>query len=341
MNRPMSRSVRRTAPRVALAAALLACFALLWVASTARGAASRQQAAAIELTQTCSPKRVKAGATVAIRAVLANTGDVAFTAVTIAADAGSPVDESDDFTPQLQSGDDGDGVLEPSERWTYGGSYVVPDEDVTNIIEVDATAPGDVAVNDLADCETDVIQQPQPGVIVGARTVSGKVFVKAPDESKFVELDGQTEIPVGSRVDTTRGTINLTEGLGGGRTASSRFYSGVFTIFQKKARNSVMTLRLEGGNFRACGRSSLSVLGTEARRKRPVRRLWGNGKGRFTTKGRYSSATVRGTKWLVQDRCDGTLTRVLRGVVRVQDFRARKTVNVRAGRSYLAKAPGA
>jgi ferric-dicitrate binding protein FerR (iron transport regulator) len=49
---------------------------------------------------------------------------------------------------------------------------------------------------------------------------------------------------------------------------------------------------------------------------------------------------VRGTKWLVQDRCDGTLTRVLRGFVRVRDFRARKNVNVRAGQSYLAKAPG-
>jgi ferric-dicitrate binding protein FerR (iron transport regulator) len=70
-----------------------------------------------------------------------------------------------------------------------------------------------------------------------------------------------------------------------------------------------------------------------------VRRLWGNGKGRFTTKGRYSSATVRGTRWLVQDRCDGTLTRVLRGVVKVKDFRSRKTINVRAGRTYLAKAP--
>jgi hypothetical protein len=341
MNRPESRSVRRTAPRVVWAAALIAGFALLWVAGTARGAASRQQAAAVDLTQTCSPKRVKAGATVAIRAVLANTGDVAFTAVTIAADAGSPLDESDDFTPQLQSGDDGDGVLEPAERWTYVGSYAVPDEDVTNIVAVEAAAPDVEPVDDLADCETDVIQQPQPGVIVGAKPVSGKVLVKVPGESRFVELDGQTEIPVGSRVDTTRGTINLTAGLGGGRTNSSRFNAGRFTILQGKARNSFMTLRLEGGNFRACGRSSLSTLGTEARRKRPVRKLWGNGKGRFTTKGRYSSATVRGTRWLVQDRCDGTLTRVLSGVVRVQDFRARRTVNVRAGRSYFAKAPGA
>ena len=341
MSRPVSTSLKRTTPRVALAAVLLAGFALLWVATSARGAASRQQAAAIDLTQTCSPQRVEPGARISIRAVLANTGDVAFTAVTISADAGTPLEEGDDFTPQLQSGDDGDGVLEPAERWTYGGSYVAPDEDVLNIVDVDAAAPGDGGVSDIAGCETDVVQQPEPGVLVGARAVSGKVLVKEPGSNRFVELDRLTEIPVGSQVDVNRGIINLIAGLGGGRTNSSRFSAGVFTILQKKARNSFMTLRLDGGNFRACGRSSLSTLATDARRKRPVRKLWGNGKGRFTTKGRYSSATVRGTRWLVQDRCDGTLTRVLRGVVLVRDFRARRGITVRAGQSYMAKAPGA
>ena len=334
--------MKRTAPRVALAAILLAGFALLWVASTARGAANRQQAAAIELTQTCSPNRVAAGATISIEAVLANTGDVGFNAITITADAGTPLEDNDDFTPELQGGDiNGNAQLDPGERWTYSGSYRAPDEDATNIVDVDASAPGDVTVSDLAECDTDVIQTPEPGVIVGARAVSGRVLVKKPGENKFIELDGQTEIPVGSQVDTTKGVILLTSGLGGGRTNSSQFYDGLFTILQKKARNAFMILRMDGGNFRGCSRRSLSTLSVDAKRKRPVRRLWGNGKGRFTTKGRYSSATVRGTKWLVQDRCDGTLTRVLRGIVLVRDFRARKNVSVRAGRSYLAKAPGA
>ena len=341
MYRLVSTSVKRTAPRVGLAAALLAGFALLWVAGTARGAPSRQQAAAIDVTQTCSPHRVRAGATIEIDAVVANTGDVAFTTVAIRADAGTPLVDGDDFNPELQSGDDGDGLLEPAERWTYAGSYVAPREDVTNIVDVDASAPGDVAVSDLANCATDVIEQPQPGVIVGAKAESGRVLIKEPGQNKFIELDGQTEIPVGSRVDVTRGVISLTAGLGGGRTNSSKFFSGLFTILQKKTRNAITTLRLEGGNFRACGRGSLSALGTDAKRKRPVRKLWGDGKGRFTTKGRYSSATVRGTKWLVQDRCDGTLTRAQRGVVLVRDFRTRKTVILRAGRAYLARAPGA
>src|SRR3712207_6890811 len=40
---------------------------------------------------------------------------------------------------------------------------------------------------------------------------------------------------------------------------------------------------------------------------RSARRLWGRDKGgRFRTHGKNSHATVRGTRWLVEDRCDGT-----------------------------------
>jgi hypothetical protein len=72
--------------------------------------------------------------------------------------------------------------------------------------------------------------------------------------------------------------------------------------------------------------------------KRPKsRRLWGDGKGRFRTRGNYSAATVRGTKWLTQDTCAGTLTRVAQGVVAVKDFTTKKTVLVKKGKRYLAK----
>jgi hypothetical protein len=72
--------------------------------------------------------------------------------------------------------------------------------------------------------------------------------------------------------------------------------------------------------------------------RRRGRRLWGNGKGRFRSRGRRSATTVTGTKWLVEDRCDGTtLTRVARGVVRVRDFKRHRTVTVRARHSYVAR----
>jgi hypothetical protein len=67
--------------------------------------------------------------------------------------------------------------------------------------------------------------------------------------------------------------------------------------------------------------------------------LRGVAKGRFRTTGRFAAATVRGTDWGVRDRCDGTLTVVREGVVVVHDFRLNKDVVVRAGHTYLAKAP--
>jgi len=63
----------------------------------------------------------------------------------------------------------------------------------------------------------------------------------------------------------------------------------------------------------------------------------GDGNGRFRTGGRHSAAIVTGTRWLVQDSCAGTLTRVTRGRVRVTDFRRGRTVTVRAGGRYVAR----
>jgi hypothetical protein len=73
-----------------------------------------------------------------------------------------------------------------------------------------------------------------------------------------------------------------------------------------------------------------------ATRKRS-RRLWGDGRGRFRTTGQFSSATVRGTRWLVQDRCTSTTTRVRVGSVTVRDRVRGRTVIVRAPRSYTAR----
>jgi hypothetical protein len=335
-------TLKRLLPPAALAAGVVAAASILAVTGTARGAGTRASAAAIDVTQTCT-HRIQPGKTVAIQAVVANTGDVQIDvpATGVIGDAGTPLVDTDDFSPTYASGDtNGNGILDPGESWTYNGSFQAGSEDLTNIVSVEAvTTPGGDPISDLAPCETDVIQAPQPGVIVGVSKVSGKVLIKKKGETKFIELTGDTEIPVGSQVDTTHGVIKLIAGLGGGRTNSSNFYSGIFKILQSRTPNAFMTLVLEGGNFRACRGRSLSAFSTEAKSKKPIRRLWGSGKGRFTSKGRYSSATVRGTKWLVQDQCNGTLTVVKRGVVQVRDFRKHKTISVRAGRSYLAAAP--
>ena len=337
-----NRRLKKLLLPTALVVGVLGAASILAVTDTARGAGQRASAATIDVTQTCD-HRVQPNATVQIQAVVANTGDAQITIPTggVMGDAGTPLVDTVDFTPTLASGDtNGNGLLDVGESWTYDGSYQADGEDETNIVSVEAeTTVGAEPVSDLAACETDVVQAPQPGLIVGVSKVSGTILVKKKGTTKFVPLTGQTEIPVGSQVDATHGTIKLVSGLGGGRTNSSNFYSGQFLIQQAKKRNAFMVLVLQGGNFRACGARRLSAYDADAKSRKPVRRLWGNGHGRFTSKGRYSSATVRGTKWLVQDQCNGTLTVVKRGVVQVRDLRLHKTVNVRAGRSYLAAAP--
>ena len=49
-----------------------------------------------------------------------------------------------------------------------------------------------------------------------------------------------------------------------------------------------------------------------------------------------SAATVRGTTWLTEDRCDSTLIRVTQGAVDVRALVKRKTVLVRKGKFCAA-----
>ena len=160
----------------------------------------------------------------------------------------------------------------------------------------------------------------------------------------FVPLTEARQIPVGSFLDTKRGTVELVSATGrGSRTQSGRFKQGVFQVLQSRVRRAkgLTELRLKGSSFGSC---RTGERGGSARAaglsRRTIRRLRANARGRFRTRGRRSSATVRGTIWTTADRCDGTLTTVRRGRVVVRDFRRKKTVLVRAGKRYLARAPG-
>jgi hypothetical protein len=73
--------------------------------------------------------------------------------------------------------------------------------------------------------------------------------------------------------------------------------------------------------------------------RRTLQLLHSSAHGRFRTRGRYSAATVRGTKWTIADRCDGTLTHDITHSVAVTDFVRHKTIILHAGQSYLAAKP--
>jgi hypothetical protein len=141
-------------------------------------------------------------------------------------------------------------------------------------------------------------------------------------------------IPFNSTVDVSKGTL-LLETFAGTIKVYGNGVSAIFVLARGTDNGKpIVELRLTGGNFAVCQRKKSSA---STKAATTVRQLWGDGKGKFRTKGRYSSATVRGTKWLTADRCDGTLTKVQRGVVEVNDVKLKKKVRVPAGKSYLAK----
>ena len=114
----------------------------------------------------------------------------------------------------------------------------------------------------------------------------------------------------------------------GGKVDHARFSEGIFRVTQTRTTTDLTLVEA----LAKCSKASAA-----AKRKPKSRKLWGEGSGSFRTRGQYSAATVRGTKWLVQDSCSGTLTRVTKGVVTVRDYVKRKTVIVRAGKRYLAR----
>jgi hypothetical protein len=162
--------------------------------------------------------------------------------------------------------------------------------------------------------------------------VSGNVKIKRPGRKRFVTLTDAAHIPTGSTIDTRRGRIAITAAQGKGKTKTMDFYDGLFKLTQTKGKKPLTTLRLTERLSCPSGKAATAA------KKKKKRRLWGNGKGRFRTRGRHSAATVVGTKYLVEDRCGSTLTRVVRGRVKVRDFVSKKTVNVRKGKKYIARA---
>ena len=178
---------------------------------------------------------------------------------------------------------------------------------------------------------------PQTGQTANAEPAGGNVKVKVPGSSQFVVLSVAQQIPIGSIIDVTKGTITLTTTASATATQTATFFAGVFKLAQDRSAAPVTEAQLFGGNFKkACGKGGRAMASAGKKKKKVVRQLWGRGKGRFRTKGRYSSAAIRGTEWLTQDRCDGTLTQVKTGSVTVRDFVGKKTVIVKAPKSYLS-----
>lgn len=207
---------------------------------------------------------------------------------------------------------------------------------------------------------------PAPVELQSANVVhaAGLVTIVLPGQTTPIPLLAGMQVPLGSIVDTTQGTVEIyvTNQQG---VQHAQFYNGSFSLEQSSTTHGrrlaaaeaaplYATLDLLGAAIPAakCTSNAHSLSGKfalhAARRRpiarlagvrekhKPVRQLWGSGHGDFTLVGNGSASSVRGTRWAIFDYPDGTLTRVYTDSVSVYDVARHKTVVVRAGHYYFA-----
>jgi hypothetical protein len=186
---------------------------------------------------------------------------------------------------------------------------------------------------------------PRPvfGKTANISRLTGKITIDPPGPGGPVIVPGSAQVPINTIINASKGTVHLitARNVTGG-TQAGNFHGGTFKVRQKKTKRrkgrkgrhhqtADLVLRGKSVNCPAHGTKA------NAARRRHRGRLWGDAHGSFRTVGQNSAATVKGTHWLVQDTCAGTLTRVVRGTVIVQDFVHHKTVIVKKGHKYLAR----
>jgi hypothetical protein len=168
---------------------------------------------------------------------------------------------------------------------------------------------------------------PVPTGSVGVAEIAGTVLVRDPKTKRFVPFD-ESLLKTGAEVDTRKGTVEITNPAG----EKAKFFDGIFKLAIAKG---LTTLTLS--EPLDCKRAKRGKARASAKKPK-TRKLWGDGKGSFKTKGSYSAATVRGTKWLVKDTCTTTTTQVTQGTVLVDDLVKKKKVTLRAKKTYVARA---
>ena len=214
-----------------------------------------------------------------------------------------------------------------------GPGFCPPDGTVSGTFTL--TSPNGVSLEIRGDPAP-----PIPNETVNARVIEGVVLIKRPGEEGFTPLDGPSQIPVGSEVDTTNGRVEIQSASDfGGGTRTGQFYDGVFEVKQesgkgKSARQGgglVTVLDLVPGA--GCGKRA-DVAG----RRKGGNGLWGSEKGGgHKTKGNKGSGSTRGTIWFVGDTCNGkTIAKVKEGKIRFRDFEEKKTIVLKKGDRYVA-----
>ena len=233
---------------------------------------------------------------------------------------------------------------------TIGGTVTT----VTTASDGTTTTTTTVSADPAAPPTVTVTAPPQTGESLGV-VPSGAITVTLPGAGGTVDAKGGAIVPVGSIIDARRGEIALVSAQDArGAVQTGVFSGGKFEVRQTSGPNPITELLLRGGDFRRCGRRgeqadrAVQESATRlARRLTPtaraagspvVRKLWGRDRsGRFRTRGRHAAATVRGTRWVTEDRCEGTRVAVTEGAVSVWPTAGGRSKLVRAGESLLTR----
>ena len=184
---------------------------------------------------------------------------------------------------------------------------------------------------------------PVLGTSENATPVTGTVFIKSPSGA-FVPLTGAIQIRTGTEIDALKGSLELVASVGKHKTEHGIFGGAIFRLSQtgRGALKGLTTLTLVEGAFSGGPSFGLckphKALDATAASSKTLQLLHASAHGKFRTKGRYSAATVLGTKWTIADLCNGTLVHDITDSVAVNDFVHHKTIVLHAGQSYLAKA---
>jgi hypothetical protein len=201
---------------------------------------------------------------------------------------------------------------------------------------------------------------PVTGSRVVVTVLSGEVFVKLPAArslaqaapiSGFVPLKGVAALPTGTVVDARKGRVALDSTVdgrrigSGGRRQRATLAAGIIRIRQRHARVGSRTpvstdfvLTSAPGAEAACVRTGSSGP-IKGRGRSIVRSLTARSrKGLFRVVGAAGISTAHSATWVTEDRCTGTRTDVGRGHVKVAAKGSKRTVTVRAGRSYTVRA---
>jgi hypothetical protein len=189
---------------------------------------------------------------------------------------------------------------------------------------------------------------PKVGRSVNLSVVRGRVRVRMPGSGSFIVLTGDSQVPVGSQIDTRQGTVRLTSARNAsGATRSAEFSLGVFKVLQSRGGQPPTDAVIQPPK---CARPSaaparnrlrMKTLGAAAAAARVLRdrpSAARRRKARWRVKGRYSIAASRATDWTTIERCARTTTVVHEGRVSVIDRVRRRTVSLGPGERYTARA---